>query len=290
MNTISRAWYDGVGVDRFTDYDVVKRPMFYDSVCGWQGKTKQAKDFALVHSETNEQLGTCRAGYEVFQNEQLDNLSNRFIDTGQYQFHRTGTFKKGAVCFIILKQGTSFIGGEDRVDNFLVLINAHTGHTGNYGFLMQERLICLNQLPQLKDGDNFHSIKHNRNILPTYEALEKYFIASQIAFKNRNVDFENMMMTKIDPELIESTASMLMPIHTMKDGKMVISPTKRKNRDLLVEFMNENPNKTRWDIYNSSTEFIQHRMSNKIKDVASATLNGVISSKIEKAFNWLKCS
>ena len=286
MSNIS--WMDERGVDGSIGYKCLKKRLFYErtdevTACEWL----ESKDFALVHSVTGEQLGRCRASYEVYQNEQMEQMANKFIETGLYSFDRYGTMKRGAIAFISLKHSDSFAGGYDKIENYKLFINSHTGHSGNYIINMQQRLMCMNQMPALRGKDGFLSIYHNSNMLPTYSQIEEGFDSSMNVFSKRIRLYNRMMETPISLSKIASVIKTLSPLRfTDEDATEATEISVQKQKELR-DFVFDHDIFSYYDVLNSTTEYLQHH-SNKAKEKAYSIFDGTINKKINKAWDLFR--
>lgn len=85
--------------------------------------------WGITRLDTKETFGTCKEGYQVFQNEQLAELVIRIGEKTGYEVHKGGKLRNGAHVFLQLK--TSEVNGigenKDRIVNFATSLNSHDG-------------------------------------------------------------------------------------------------------------------------------------------------------------------
>jgi phage/plasmid-like protein (TIGR03299 family) len=85
--------------------------------------------YGLTRVDTEETFGTCKKGYQVFQNEQLAELVLRIGEKTGYEIHNGGRLQHGAHVYLQLKTGEIENIGEnkDRVVGYATALNAHNG-------------------------------------------------------------------------------------------------------------------------------------------------------------------
>lgn len=90
---------------------------------------KVSQYMGLTRLDNEEVFGTCKDGYEVFQNDQLADLVIRIGEKTGYEIHNGGMFKKGAHVYLQLKTGqVNGIGqNNDSIMKFATAVNSHNG-------------------------------------------------------------------------------------------------------------------------------------------------------------------
>ena len=125
------------------DWEVVKRPMFFESE---KGKVlTQAR--ALVRSSDEKLLTIVSDQWNPVQNIEAFQFFNDFVHAGDMEMHTAGSLKGGKIVWAMAQIKESFeIFGGDKVDGFLLFSNPHEfGRSIDVRFT-PVRVVCNNTL------------------------------------------------------------------------------------------------------------------------------------------------
>ena len=149
------------------DWLVEKREIFFKSRDdSGEEKYEQAKGFATVRTDLNIPLGLVSDKYQPIQNHEAFNFIDTLVASREAKFHTAGALFDGEKVWILAKlPGHITVKGDDMVDKYLVLMNAHNGKSALRCFFSPIRVVCMNTLRQaLASAETTVSIGHKGNI------------------------------------------------------------------------------------------------------------------------------
>lgn len=167
-------------------WSVVKDPLIGQST-GIESET-----FSLVREDTQKELGTCKAGYEVFQNSQLADLILEVAHTTTLPIHSAGFLGKGEKVYIQLKSADLHMKN-DTVKGYLTVVNSFDGSTalgiGNSTFTISCSNTYFSAYKAL-----VHKIKHTASLLLKVEDLMQSLDATVVA-QNKHFELISKLAT-----------------------------------------------------------------------------------------------
>lgn len=208
-------------------------------------------------------LGTVGNYYQPFQNERHAELLNELVDQANAHVVTAGSLNDGKKIFITMKLPEAMmIGGEDRVDLYIIATNSHDG-SSKFEFLVSPvRVVCQNTLTAAyREAKSRFGIRHTKNgegkIAQAREALGltwKYV-------EKFEADAERMIQEALTDTQFEEIVRGLYPepeedkkrAHTLWEAKF----------EAIVETYQEDSTQdaikgTHWAGYQSITRFLDH--------------------------------
>jgi phage/plasmid-like protein (TIGR03299 family) len=246
------------------DWLVEKREIFFRTQNDFGEPTyEQAKGFATVRTDLNIPLGVVSDKYQPIQNHEAFNFIDTLIASKEAKFHTAGALFNGEKVWMLAKlPGNIAVKGDDVVDKYLVLMNAHNGKSAMRVFFTPIRVVCMNTLRQaISSAETTVNIQHTGNVAhKVMEAQRILGIANdyfeQIAgvfrvFAGREITDEEFRtyMDNIVPELSSRSRNIRQKIESFyHDGA---------GSDLAGH--------TLWGAYNAVSEWTDHARTDYLK-------------------------
>ena len=276
------------------DWTVEKSPLFtrfQDTVSKDHFSPEVPDIFAVRRTDNNQILGTVGSGYEIIQNTEAFNFFDEISDKAMIE--TVGCLGNGGTIFIMAKLPEGImVGKDDMLNCYLLLTTAHDGTCSIICKFTPVRVVCQNTLTMALQGMQKEvRIKHTKTASTRLSNAHKLLgIACEQHL--RLTEIYNSMANKVlTPEVIKNYLDSLFPLNVEKDEKGNIKPqTRRENiRAKVVELtrsgMGNNGN-TVWDLYNGTTEYVDHHrvVKNDGNRWEASTFGSGVDLK-EKAFD-----
>lgn len=263
----------------------VRKEQLYARVNDSNGKSTQLavpNRFATVRTNPStgkpEYLGVVGSYYEVIQNEEHCEFLNAVVEQSGAHFETAGALRGGREVFVTMKvPQTMQIGGEDAVDTYVAMFNAHDGTAPLRLATTLIRVECANtQAAALRNFRGLFAIRHTSGardqIALARQALDLTFKYA----KDFEVEAEKMIQTSLrDVDFINKARRIF---RTIPNPNAKPKPEKDKGKpDKLIEqlrhlFTESDTNLdirgTRWAGYQAITEYLDHYMP--VRDTENA--------------------
>jgi len=141
------------------DWEVVKRPMFFNDVNGGPVLTKAN---ALVRSTDNKLLTIISDQWNPVQNVEAFRFFDDFVHAGDMNMHTAGSLKEGKIVWALAKINDQFeLFGGDKVEGYLLFSNPHEfGRSIDVRFT-PIRVVCNNTLTMALGNEAKFAVKVN---------------------------------------------------------------------------------------------------------------------------------
>lgn len=214
--------------------------------------------------------------YQVLQNRDAAALFDPLVDAGLIEYSSCMALENGKRFVMTAKLTDGVVrknpdGTPDKVEAFLMLYNAHDGHTRVTTNVSSVRTVCNNTLQlALAEGVNV-GVKHSGQMeIQLNEARERLAKASDRFAETMKV-YKTLAREKATEETVNELFAATFP--TYKDEKEV---SKRRLNQIaeMTRLMFEgrgNGGGTLWDWFNGVTEYVDHVPASK-KATAEETL------------------
>lgn len=152
------------------DWDVVKKPLFYDTPSG----KVLTKSNALVRSSDEKLLTVVSNEWKPVQNIEAFNFFNDFVHAGDMEMHTAGSLRDGKMVWAMAQIKDSFtLFGGDRVEGYLLFSNPHEfGRSIDIRFT-PVRVVCNNTLTYALDTESKNFVKVNHRSVFDPEAVKE---------------------------------------------------------------------------------------------------------------------
>ena len=250
------------------NFEVSKRPMYYAGLDGQMIESKEK--IAIVRDDNDLQMGTAGHDYGVLQYKEGMEVLNAFM-IGDNKFVSGGTTLGGKRGYITAQIGGEWLIGGREEEKHLTYLTAKMSHDCSSSFelfVFVNRKICSNGM-RMNVKTNSFKTRHSGNILErTKQAgrILEFIQEAQDSFKNK---METFMAERIDNEYIINFLETLLP-STEEKVSTRLANTREEIRSLIVRGTG-NIGKTKYDVLNGVTEYVDHVQSGRI------TTKGLIS-------------
>lgn len=214
-----------------------------------------------------EALGVVGSGFEHVQNEEQVDFLNALVDNTGAHLQTAGALRGGRQVFFTCKLPEAMlVGGVDRVDLYLAVLNGHDGSMAFRAIASPVRVVCANtQAAALGSAAQSWSTRHTKNAA---RAVEEARRSLQLAWRYSEEfahEAERMIQTELDNDEFERVIACVFGApDEVKDSKVTIRH-KIERLDVVRGLYHdartqENIRGTRWAGYNAITEFVDWEM------------------------------
>lgn len=219
----------------------------------------------IRRADTLQSFAVMGEGFEIVQAEELAEFAETIIGESGAHFDTGGALQGGAIIFFSLKLPGEIMGGEN-------LSKSMTVCTGNDGTMTTTaiasliRPVCWNTLSaSVKGAKDKVSIRHTKNWRNKVEEARRVLGITVKHFEAVQKAFEALRMEKISEQYAQTFISQLFPAKSSKGEEKTPKQTAEK-RDLVMSLFlggKGNEGKTKWDLFNGVTEFIDHHSNGR---------------------------
>jgi len=246
--------------------------------------------FATVRTDTRDVLGIVGSRYEVIQNIDAFSTFDALVDEGEAIYHTAGALGKGERIWILAKLPDYIkVKGDDIVEKFLLLTNAHDGSSAVTVKLTPIRVVCQNTLSAALNG-----IEQQVHIKHTQQAIEKLKVAHEIlGLSNKLYTELSKRYIAMSDKLISSKVLKQYIDSVFPKPLFSLHPHQKENIKETILELHDNgvganwAHGTLWGAYNAVTEYVDHyRQLSKSESIRLKSIwygSGEVLKK--KAFN-----
>lgn len=249
--------------------------------------------YAVVRQDTKDILGVVGSKYEIVNNETAFSFFD-FLE-GECCFETGGVLGKGEIVFLSAKLPNHFsvAGGNDVVENYLLLTTSHNGTLALSAMFTPVRVVCNNTLNgALRNNTNKIHVRHTLSAeAKIKQAHHLMGIVNNLQLEMEQV-YKAMYATKVytDSKVKELILNVIAP--KIEVGGQEDLKTKTNNRldEIFAYYEGHETQKgingTVWGVYNALTGFYQ----NASKHDNERKMRGILTGDkfLENAFNVCK--
>lgn len=158
--------------------------------------------YATYRTDKNIPLGIVKGKYTPVQNIDAFNFFDDAIGKNCAKWETAGCFGNGERIFVSAKlPQTTFIGGGDPVENYLVFTTSHDGSTGVKILFTPIRVICQNTLnAAIKTSQNYISFKHTKSVHSNIDIAAQIMNECNLKVNFLSESFNQMFKIKMNDE------------------------------------------------------------------------------------------
>jgi phage/plasmid-like protein (TIGR03299 family) len=269
------------------DWQVKKYPNQYTIKEGRKSILMNGKGFQVIREDNKESIGDVGARWVPQQNREGFEFMDSVIGRKAAVYETAGALGRGEKVWMMAKVGGLItLGGDDVVDKYFLIANAHDGTKAIKFAVTTVRVVCANTLhlalTEAEKGEKIFSIRHTANAADKVQRVIDYLDVATKKFE----DFADLakVMTKVKMNTAKFDEFLgLVGIDTDAEGGKKESTYK----DLVEAFESSPGSKlvtakgTLWGALNAVTYFTNHTRptrvtkSSGIKTEAESRLNSV---------------
>ena len=182
------------------DFTVSLKPVEFTSNDGQTITDKKLK--SLVKDDKEVLVSNLTDQYHPMQNESLARLGDHFAEKANLSFEHCFSYNNSKAITFLANTGASFNIGDDRVKNFLMFSNFHTGRDKSKINTTDINTWCSNTYMQaLRDNDQFmisitHRIEFNSNLEQLIKSKIEQALQSNKQYKEQAITLNGKQITE----------------------------------------------------------------------------------------------
>jgi len=201
--------------------------------------------------DNGEYFGTVGTRFKPIQNEEQAAFLESLVGEGNTVECVGALFGGRKVFWTVKCPSHMMIGGEDRIDQYLILVNGHDGSVGFVCFWSPIRVVCNNTVRAAMRGmksEQAVRFKHTTNIMDRIDDARKTLEIGNQYFTDLANHFERFVDYKISDGVF-------------KDYTKVLFDDKEDIRNIITtNYRAEQQTGTLWGAYNAVTQYADHQM------------------------------
>lgn len=200
--------------------------------------------------------------YRFIQNSEAFEFADSIVQEEGAFYDTAGSIDGGAKVFMtMLLPNKLFVNGNsnDAIEKYLLLTNSHNGTSALMAMITPVRVVCQNTLnAALRNNTNMFKVRHTKNFMD--KAREG---ARVLGLANSYYDDLQYVINQLDKEEISKSyvEQFIATIVPSDDSDKIAKQTTTK-RDIITDLYYNgtgNNGRTKWDLYNAITEYVDHK-------------------------------
>lgn len=240
-------------------WNIVQSPVLYLNAMGEYKQIK--KNLVNIRENTGNPLGIVTESYKIVQNPDAFDFMDALTGTDEAKYETAGSLFGGRKVWMMARLvNTMFICDDDKINQYICLMNSHDGTSAVKVFLTAVRVVCNNTLTlALRDSDAKVSIVHSGDIEAKMEEARRVLSLALDGFSDAEKNFKLMAAKKITDEQADGYFMDLFDKGTKRFDNI---------RKQVSQIYHEGPNAERglgtmWGAFNSVTDFVDHYRGGK---------------------------
>lgn len=274
------------------NFDVEKVPIHTPEGNAVEGK------YLLRRTDNNFVLGTCGNRYHIVDNKSMFEPFDSIVQSSGAVYESAGVVSHGKTCWVSARLGDDFKIRDDSFQRRVIMLVYHNGLQRNSYFGYNNRVICNNMMASLtaqsrKNGIGVkHTPKWEDNLNLAVDAFRESIRESD-AFARNIGKLAKAKMSKL--QAVRFSLKFFNDFRPMKTKKRT-DRSRTRNHGKVEQLMHlfeegvGNEGKTRYDMFNAVTEFLDHRSVREKADTGKrfiSNLNGLQAAKKRRAVQEL---
>jgi phage/plasmid-like protein (TIGR03299 family) len=269
------------------DWSVEQTPCYHQTN---DGELLQVPNqYVVRRTDTNSPLSIMSDRYVPIQNHEAFSFFDDIIGSGQAVWDTAGSIGGGRKVFMQAElEGKLFLNSnpDDTTVKRILFLTSHDGSKALTGMITPVRVVCQNTLnAALKDHSNCFKVYHRKNYLSYKEEAAKVLELAHAYFDDLQVVMNTLAEQEVSHSFVEGFIGTLMPAEKKEDGS--VAKRTESRRTLLTDlFANGQGNngRTKWDLYNAVTEYVDHHSAGRIGEARMARSEALANVEAEARF------
>lgn len=263
--------YDSTGIN----FPVEKRELTF---MGNDGEQISVPDsVAIVRADIQKVLSIMKKSYAIIDPETSFQIGDILVGEGKAHWATAGSIDGGKKIFMQAEIGDSlFIGGrsDEEIKRLMLIANSFDGSIALVCMLTPVRVVCQNtlnaSLSTVSSNANAIKIYHRKGYSSKIEEAHRVLGLANDRYEEFKAGADRLIEKEVTSSYVEGFLEALIPSSAEEES------TRTLNRRAEIEnlFRNGagNHGKTRWDLFNAVTEYVDHyqggRVTEKMKGAA----------------------
>lgn len=243
------------------DWNVSKVPAYR---LGEDGVTaEEVPDHFFTQRDTDRKiLGAVRQPYVVYQNEELFAFANDMVKDGSLEMVSGIPLKGGKVVALNFKRPEGLlIGGEDRVDLYLVISTSHDGSRALNCMATPIRVICMNTLIMATAAAEYQwRLTHTSTLAGRIAEAQQTMKLTNEYGEGFKAQAEKLLSTKLSEKTFERLLDEVIPVTPKVDEVL------ETIKSLYTKSSVNGYTGTAWGGLNAVTEYYDHLRDNRSQE------------------------
>lgn len=255
--------------------------------------------YLLRRTDNNFVLGTCGDRYHIVDNKSMFEPFDSIVQSTNATYESAGLLNHGKTCWVSARLGDDFKVRDDAYQRRVIMLVYHNGLQRNSYFGYNNRVICNNMMSSLNAASRKHGIgvkhtpKWEDNLNLAVDAFKDSLRESNSFAKNIST-LASTRMSKL--QAARYAISFFNDFKPVKRTKSRTDRSRTRNHGKIEQLMHlfeqgaGNEGKTRYDMFNAVTEYLDHHSVRTNVNSGRrfiSNLNGLQASKKRKAVNHL---
>lgn len=226
------------------------------------------ENFVVRRTDNHRPLSIMSSKYQVIQNRETFDFADDIIGSGQAVWDTAGSLAGGKVVFMQVElEGSLFVKSnpDDKTIKRVLFINSHDGSKALTGMITGVRCVCQNTMNQaIKNSSNQFKIRHRKNYQSKREEAQKILGLANAYFDDLQFVMNQLAEQEVSKTYVEGFVNTLIP--NLKEQEEVATRTENRRNEIVNLFSNGRGNlgRSKWDLYNAVTEYVDHHSSGRL--------------------------
>lgn len=263
------------------DWGVVQAPVYHQVGEDWEQIPNQ---FVVRRTDTNAPLSIMSDRYVPIQNSEAFGFFDDIIGAGQAVWDTAGSIAGGRKVFMQAElEGKLFLKSnpDDVTVKRILFLTSHDGSKALTGMITPVRVVCQNTLnAALKSHSNCFKVYHRKNYMAYKEEAAKVLELAHAYFDDLQVVMDTLSDQEVTRSYVEGFINTLMPAERNDKGEIAKRTSDRRSQiETLFQEGAGNNGRTKWDLYNAVTEYVDHHSAGRIGDARKSRSDGNVEAE-----------
>lgn len=227
-----------------------------------EGYTAIENKSVIRRKDTQKAFAVMSGKYQIIQNKDAFDFCDTLAGNGDAMFDTAGSIMGGAKVFLnMVIPGKMFVNGtEDSIEKRLLLMTSHDGTGSLLGMITPIRTVCANTLNAgLRNHTNQFKVRHTKNFASKVNEAQRVLGLASAYYDDLQMVIDSLAKEEISKSYAEGFINSL--VSSEKEGDDIPKQTMTKRGEIYNLFTNGTGNngRTKWDLYNAVTEYVDHK-------------------------------
>jgi phage/plasmid-like protein (TIGR03299 family) len=250
-------------------WGVEQVPVLMDSP---QGMLDVPGHFVVRRTDNFSALSIMSARYIPIQNTEAFDFADSVIGSGQAVWDTAGSIGGGRKVFMqAVLPGKLFLKSnpDDVTEKRILFMTSHDGSSALTGYVTPIRVVCQNTLnASLKNNTNQFKIYHRKNYQAKANEAAKVLELAHAYFNDLQHVMNVLAEQEVTKTYVDGFVNALIPTRKVSEtGEEEVATRTENRRNEIISLFREgtgNNGKTRWDLYNAVTEYVDHKQGGRV--------------------------